>query len=340
MRQTPFLFRFVAMLMLLAGSIADAPAQTGIPPYEIERVGQSGWQFLKIHPDARQAAMGNAFTALSGSDANSVFGNPAALAGVRATDVQLNTVSWVADIQHQSLSVAHSLGDLGVVALSVAFLDYGDIPETMNSPIAGETRTEAFVTGNTFSANDLALGLTYARNITTNLSVGGSIRYVRESIAELSMSNWALDFGTLYHTGFRTLRIAVAARNFGPDSRLAGWSEEYQAEAYDVRMPLDFRVGIAIDVLEGTENPHLLTLAVDGDHPNDGSEKAHIGLEYTFDRQFSVRGGYKMNYDEQGLTFGAGVAYTMGGIALRANYAYVDFGELLHVHMFSLGIAL
>ena len=31
-------------------------AQPGIGPSDIERVGQSGWQFLKINGDARQAA--------------------------------------------------------------------------------------------------------------------------------------------------------------------------------------------------------------------------------------------------------------------------------------------
>jgi hypothetical protein len=315
-------------------------AQSGILPNDIERVGQSGWQFLKINGDPRQAAMGNAFTALSHGDANAVFGNPASLADVEGNDLQLNSLLWVADITHQSASIAHNFGDWGVVAFSVATVDYGDMPETVNSIIVADGRTEAVVTGNTFTARDVAVGISYARKITDHLSIGGSARWLRQGIAELSMTNWAFDFGTLYYTGYRTLRIGMAARNFGPDSHLIGWSEQYQTDPYDVRMPIDFRVGIAMDVVEADAGPHRVTVALDGDHPNDGPEKVHLGAEYAFDGKFSLRAGYKFNYDEQGLTFGAGVRTTALGVDVVANYAYVGFGALKQVHMFSLGIAL
>jgi hypothetical protein len=332
--------RIIGAAVVCVGLSDALFGQAGIPPYEIERVGQAGWQFLKINADPRQEAMGNAFTALSRGNASAVFGNPATLTDVSGTDVQLNNIIWIADIKHQSVSLAHSFGDVGTLALSFATLDYGDIAETINSPIPGDTRTEAVVTGNTYSARDMAVGLTYARKITENLSIGGSVRWLREGIAELSMTNWSFDFGTVFYTGFRTLRIAVAARNFGPDSRLTGWSEEYQAEAYDIRMPLDFRVGVAMDLFDDVESPHLLVLAVDGDHPNDGPEKFHIGGEYSFQKTFFLRGGYKFNYDEQGLTLGAGVHYPVTDLKLTVNYAYVNFGALTQVHMFSLGITL
>jgi len=319
--------------------IAPAYAQVGIAPNDIERVGQSGWQFLKINGDPRQAALGGAFTALAHSDAGAVFGNPAALAEVKRFDLHLSSVSWIADITHQAAVFAARLGDFGVVAASVVTLDYGDIPETVNSLIAGENRTEAVVTGNFFSARDLAAGLSYARKITDKLSIGGNARWVRQSIAELNMTNWSLDFGTVYYTGFKTLRLAMTARNFGPDSHLAGWSEEFQAEPDDVRMPIDFRLGLAMDFWHETGGPHRMTVVADGDHPNDGPEKLHLGVDYTFDQKFSLRGGYRFNYDVQSFTFGAGLDYPLGRSTARVNYAYVDFGALKQVHMFSLGVA-
>jgi hypothetical protein len=162
---------------------------------------------------------------------------------------------------------------------------------------------------------------------------------MRQTIAELSMNNWAVDVGTMYHTGFRSLRIAVTAKNFGPDSKFGGWSEEYQSESDNVRLPLDFRAGIAMDFLEGEQSPHLLTVVLEGDYPNDGPEKIHLGASYGYDNTFFLRAGYKFNYDVQGLTFGAGVMYPIGDIVAKVNYAYVDFGVLTQVHMLSLGIA-
>lgn len=316
-------------------------AQSGLPgisPNEIERVGQAGWQFLKINGDARQAAMGGAFAALSPGDAGAIFGNPAALADITGFDIQLNALKWVADIGHQSVALAASLGEVGVVGVSLAMLNYGDIPETINEA-TGSGSTNPVVTGNTFGANDMAAGVSYARQITDKLSVGGNVRWMRQTIAELSMNNWSFDIGTLYRTGFESLRIAITARNFGPDSQFGGWSEEYQTESDNVRMPLDLRAGIAMDFLDRDQSPHLLTVTVEGDHPNDGPEKFHLGMSYCFDKTFSLRGGYKFNYDVQRFTFGAGISYPFGNGVGTINYAYVDFSELTQVHMFSIGFA-
>ena len=318
---------------------ATVHAQSGISANDIERVGQSGWQFLKINGDARQAGMAGAFTAISRGNANAVFGNPAALADVAEYDVQLNTMKWIADISHQSVAFAANLGDYGIVGVSLATLDYGDIPETINSSDLGGTSTTPLVTGNVFSARDIAAGVSYARKITDRLSIGGNFRWMRQKIAELAMNNWSLDVGTLYYTGYRTLRVAITARNFGPDSRFGGWSEQYQTESDNVRMPLDLRAGVAMDFLEEKDSPHLLTVVVEGDHPNDGRERFHIGASYSFDNTLFLRGGYKFNYDEQRFTFGAGISYPLAGVLSTINYAYVDFGALTQVHMFSLGFS-
>jgi len=313
-------------------------AQSGISPTDIERAGQSGWQFLKINGDARQAALGGAYTAISRGDASAAFGNPAALSDVKNINVQVNALQWIADISHQSAAIAVNIGDVGVVGASVAMLNYGDIPETINSP-SGTSGTTPVITGTMFTAKDIAAGFSYARKVTDNLSVGGNFRWMQQQIAELSMRNWSLDFGTMYYTGFRSLRIAITARNFGPDSRFGGWSEEFQTESDNVRMPLDFRAGMAMDFLNENGSPHLLTVVVEGDHPNDGREKFHLGASYAFDGTFFVRGGYKFNYDVQRFTFGAGINYPVGETIGSINYAYVDFGELTQVHIFSLGFS-
>ena len=330
---------FYAVFAHFALLTAFVYAQSGIPPIDIERAGQSGWQFLKINGDARQAALGGAFTAISKGDAGAVFGNPAALADVKNINVQVNALKWVADITHQSAAVAIDFGDAGVVAASVAMLNYGDIPETINAS-TGTSGTTPVVTGAMFTANDIAAGLSYARKITDNLSVGGNFRWMQQQIAELSMRNWSLDFGTMYYTGFRSLRIAITARNFGPDSRFGGWSEKFQTESDNVRMPLDFRAGMAMDFLDEEGSPHLLTVVVEGDHPNDGREKFHVGASYAFDGTFFIRGGYKFNYDVQKFTFGAGINYPIGNTVGTISYAYVDFSELTQVHMLSLGFSL
>jgi hypothetical protein len=321
-------------LVMLTG----VKAQMGIEPYEIERVGLSGWQFLKITADARYSAMGGSYTALSDGDASSVYGNPSALVDVSNTSVSLGQINWFADITYQTFSLAKRLGSKGVIALSVAALDVGDIPVTINSDIGGGT-TEAVITGETFTGGDLAAGLSFARQVTDRLSIGGNVRYVQETIDDLSMNTISLDFGTTYYTGWRSLRLAMVARNLGADQTLAGWDEDIQAEPVDIRMPIDFRVGLAMDFLDSESSPHLLTVSLEGSHPNDGSEKVNLGMEYWWGNMMALRCGYRGGYDEESLTFGGGVKLVFGGLGTAVNYAYVPFGRLGTVHMFTINLA-
>jgi hypothetical protein len=104
-------------------------------------------------------------------------------------------------------------------------------------------------------------------------------------------------------------------------------------------MPLDFRVGLAMDFFESEENPHFLTVTLEGTHPNDGPEKINAGVEYTLGNILTLRGGYRFNYDEESFTFGGGLRYSLGNMGARLSYAFVDFGRLMNVHMFSIGFS-
>ncbi len=340
MKMNTFLSIMIRSILISLLGFSGLYAQMGIEAPEIGRAGQSGWQFLKINSDARQSAMGGIITVSDAKSGNAgfIFSNPALLTYVENMDIALSKFNWIADIGCQSFAIAKKFGNIGVFGLSVVSVNYGDMAETINSPIVGEDRTEAVITGDMFTAGDIAGGLSYARNVTDRLSIGGNVRWIRQEIAELSVDNWSLDFGTLYYTGFRSLRFAILARNFGPDTHLLGWSEEFQAEAEDIRMPIDFRFGMAMDFFESTDSPHFMTLSVEGAHPNDDREKIHIGVNYALYNVLSLRAGYRMNYDEEGLTLGGGLNYSLGNIGGRLDYAFIDFGELKQVHMFSIGL--
>ena len=332
-----FMPAFLAMLISLLFA-SGVFAQNGIEPEKIERVGLSGWQFLKINLDARQSAMGGAFTAISHGDVGSIFGNPAAMSDVKSGDVMFTNINYIADIGYYAAAAAYNFEGIGVFAFSIASLNMGDIPETINREIAGEGRTEAFITGNTFTGGDFAAGISYAKQITGQLSIGANVRWIREDIDDLSMNNISVDFGTIFYTGWKSLRLAMVARNFGPDQNLVGWDEGVQIEPVDVRMPMDFHLAVGMDFLDGENSPHLLTVVVEASHPNDGPEKLNTGAEYWFNDIVALRAGYKFNYDEESFSFGAGLKYGFGAIAGKVDYAFVDFGLLEQVHMFSLGL--
>jgi len=57
----------------------------------------------------------------------------------------------------------------------------------------------------------------------------------------------------------------------------------------------------------------------------------------------SLRAGYKGLFAKdsgQGFDVGGGVQYTIGATTIHFDYAYINFGILNAVHMFSLGLRL
>ena len=106
-------------------------------------------------------------------------------------------------------------------------------------------------------------------------------------------------------------------------------------------MPLTLVVGAAVDVFDfmGGGSDNSLLLAVDAIHPRDYTERIHAGAEFWYADMVALRGGYKFNYDEEGLTLGGGIKYGVGGIALKIDYAYSDFGIFDSVNRFSLGVS-
>jgi hypothetical protein len=319
-----------------ASAIFAQRVEPGIDPPPIERVGQSGFQFLHLPTNARNAALAN-IVGLNNNDASAAFSNPANLVDIPNFDVAFSRLDYVADITYTTAAIAKNFGGWGVFGLHLASLDAGTMYRTENieSPDIDVTLRSGDL--GTFEAGDFLVGLSYARRITDKLSIGGNIGRLYETLDSTDVENWNVDFGLFFETGFRSLKLSMVARNFGPDAEFTGFTELYGIPQ-SVRMPLDFRLGVSYDIIENTDgNPHLLTAYLEGSHPNDSRERVHAALEYTMMGMFSVRGGYKFNYDEQGLTLGGGVNFVMGNIGGRIDYAYIDYGLLSTVHLFTVG---
>jgi hypothetical protein len=121
--------------------------------------------------------------------------------------------------------------------------------------------------------------------------------------------------------------------NFGPDMKFI--TEPYA-------LPIDFRFGTAIDVIDIPNS--RLTFAAQASHPNDNLEKYNFGLEYWFNNMFALRVGKKFNYDYYeesdfggGMTFGAGAKLPISTHNLTIDYAYQDMGWLDSANRFTLG---
>lgn len=296
---------------------------------EFRKVGVTGLQFLKINPSARSIAMGEANTA-NEMGINAIFWNPAGLTQQLPThNVSLTHIGWIADIDYNAAAYALNLGSLGVFGVNYISLGTGDIEET-----TFETEITQQGTGRVFTAGDLALGLTYAKQFTNKFSAGVTVKYIREKLDDFDTDAWAFDVGTLYWTGFKSLRLAMSARNFGPDMRFV--SED--KEGYQFHLPLVMSIGLGMDFFDSADSFQRLTIGLEVSHPNDYEERGQLGAEYSLYNILALRGGYKINYDEQGFSAGTGIKLDVGGMSLILDYAYLDFGRLQSVNVFNLSM--
>lgn len=302
---------------------------------QFNKAGRTAMQFLKIGIGARQTAMGEAGIA-GAQDINSIFWNPASITGISNGEASFTYTQWISDLSILSGAVGYNIEGIGTMALSYISLDYGDIPEALVTSISGGTDTR---TGNSFSGSDLAFGLGFARQFTDKLSIGINVRYLREDLFIYSADLWSFDVGSFYDTGWRGIKIGMSAQNFSTPARWLYTKEEEQ-QSYD--LPLVYRIGLSIELmgredlfLGGGPESHSVAVNVDAIHTNDYAERLHAGIEYWFMNMFSLRGGYRFNYEEGSLSAGAGVKYDAGMFNLRFDYAYVNYDFLQSPHRFS-----
>lgn len=300
----------IAMLVLALPSTAFGADQ-------FEKVGTIGGQFLKIGIGARAAGMGAAFAAVA-DDASAVYWNPAGVARITRSVISLNHCDWVADVMFsQATYVFDPRYVPGMMAIHARSLYMPEQPvRTVYHPDGDGTK---------FDNGDVAVGLTYARSLTDKFSAGLTFNYVHSALADFSAQAYSFDFGTLYDTGFQSLRIGMAIQNIG---------NEMEFIDKTVKLPTVFRVGMSMNVYEDSQMRVLST--AEFSHPPDNSERANVGTEVGYKDFLYVRGGYAFGYDAEGLGFGVGFKVpTSVNSETTVDYAFTDLGFLGAAHRVS-----
>src|SRR3989337_163180 len=72
-------------------------------------------------------------------------------------------------------------------------------------------------TSSTYDYMDLLVQLSYARQVTEQLSLGATVKLINESIDSRSASSVAFDFGSVYSIGVMDWKIGARINNLGGD---------------------------------------------------------------------------------------------------------------------------
>ncbi len=305
-----------------------------------QRAGTSVFTFLKIGVSARAVGMGEAVVALQ-QDAASTYYNPGAIAQFKQTEFSASRIQWPAEINYDYFSVTRNIKGRHFAGLSFGVLHMSPMQETTEYLPHG--------TGNYFTFQDRFVALTYGAKMTDRFSFGITLKQVEEDLAGHKMSSAMMDMGTFYWTGFRSLRFSASLSHFGPQAQPEGTYEKQvlDTETGDEKLiiaefesfspPTVFRVGAAMDMWQSQRQS--LLIAIQLNHPVDNAENISTGLEYNFSNMLFIRGGDKINKEEENVSFGAGLIIPIGKLKLRVDYAYANFIHLTSPQRISIGLA-
>jgi hypothetical protein len=332
---------FVILFVLSAYFTVEAQTTT--------KVGTTSAQFLRIPVGTRSAALGGAVTA-GANDLSSLYWNPASLAEIRENAVMLEYGDWFLDIGHSFLGVALPVGEKSTVGLSVISLDMGQFEETILESPEG--------TGRTFGATSMAVGVTAAREMFNGFYLGGTIKYIRETIWNTSSQTVAFDAGTTFITPYKRLRFGVSLTNMGGQMQMLGSDllvnipqqgsglGEFKPDAYlftrKFDLPLQMKAGIQWDAI--VTNTFSQKVFVDGANPADNNQSVSLGTEITLLNDLvAIRAGLPDLFLEDRVimyTAGIGINHDINeNIGFKFGYALQQYKYLNAVNRLSLMIS-
>jgi len=308
--------------------------------------------FLRISPDARAGGMGDMGIA-SNPDANSAFWNLAKTpftknkGGISATYTPWLKDLGLNDVYMASLTGYHKLDDNSAISGSLRYFSLGNI-EFVDA--GGQTLGSQ-------NPREFGIDFGYSRKIASKLSLGVALRYISSKLASGTYSGSVYKAGnafagdiSLYHdgngkdgTGFSW---GVVLSNLGTK---IGYTSDAKDKDY---IPANLGLGIAYT--KAFDESNVITFGLDvnkllvptpptdsagiadyknkpiisswfssfGDAGSFGNEikelQASVGIEYVYDNQFAVRGGYFYEDRSQGnrkyFTLGIGLKYNIIGI--------------------------
>jgi len=280
-----------AALLLSAALLRPAAAEDARAVFE----------FLRLVPGARQAAMGGAGTAVA-DDVAAVRLNPAAVGRLWRQEVSLARVNWVQNINGQSAAYALPTIGRGNFAVEAFTLDYGNIPAYNGT---GQRLGSV-------SAGDMAARISYGFARGERWSAGATVGYAQERLhAEKAQAVFG-DLGMVFKPAARgwleSFQFGAAATNIGTEPSFGAGSEP---------LPRLFRFGTAY-------RPYWekLTVAADVLWPSHGDVSVQTGIECRAD-PLALRAGY-----DSGRPGGDGLSLGLGLKVKEIDFGYAYAGFL------------
>ena len=275
-----------------------------------EKVGTSAASFLKIGIGARASGMGGASCAVA-DDPTAIYWNPAGLAGIRSRQLTYIHNIWLFETATGFLGFVHPFKNVNL-GVGIDYLTMGKETRTTGDDPQGTDEKFGI-------EDDRAIYFSLSKRMKENLSLGMSIKYLNQKVAEERAAGYGADLGLFYRLS--KLNLGLLIQNLGPKMKFV--KEEFS-------LPFNIKGGLSY---KGIKNA---ILAFDVNLPRDNKTSYHLGGEYRIGNVLALRAGYNSKIEEEGLSAGFGVKFKMARFDAQLDAAYVPYGDLGDAYRVSL----
>jgi len=301
----------------------------------ISRRIQTAVPFLRISPDAKTGAMGDAGVATP-ADVNALYSNPSKIAYAEdKAAVAISYNPWLrnltTDMYITYLSGYHKIDNKSTLGISTKYFSMGDI----------KLRDELFSSLGTYRPKDLAFDATYARLFGPALSLATTFRFIYSSAAD------AAGFDGQSSTAATALAVDISAYHkkeillgsqahhlaFGINISNIGNKMSYLNGGERMFLPTNLKLGSALTINPGSSQQLLVALDLNKllvPTPPRINEEGDIVAGRNIDRSVAsgilgsfsdAPGGLGEEISEVGL--GLGIEYLMDQkLGVRGGYYY------------------
>lgn len=282
--------------------------------------GTDAGAFMKIGLGSPRAqALGRAYSAMA-SGADSLYWNPAGIAGTKEKEIFAAHLQWIEDYTGNTIAYVQPLGQ-AVMGVNLAYMTIEDFDEMdpLGIPVPSDTRVQ-----HSFAGITLATGI-----FKKSINLGGTVKRVSENNGDNEHVSVVFDMGAQIKLG-KLVSFGGAYQNMG------GGDDVVQIVRY----------GAAVNF------SRYITIAAELEDPSDNKARVGVGFEFNLPEsilqlgKFSLRLGY-YDHDDMGtnreddwlknlnldktskLSFGFGLeSKELFGYGFGLDFAFMPSGAL------------
>lgn len=267
----------------------------------------------KITVGARQASMGGAHVGIA-DDINTLAFNPAGLSLLQRMTLSGSYNDWIGGSSYgfAALGIPRKVGTFG------ASITYFNQTEVEAADVNGNP------TGDILSVYDFRAALGYGAILHPRVHFGTALTLTQTKLGSVTKGYGGLDLGFLFPVMKNRLTLGLAARNVAVDALSTTPETGEDLPPTSVTGGL----GLFIHDFESVK----INVGADVYFPlGDGDAKENLGAEFIIKDIVALRAGYRVNYDEESFTIGAGLHYK----DFWVDYSYNDLDLLDETHRFT-----